>query len=43
MRYVPGLDAEIAIRLLMRKHNIDRYEALRIYLRQRKELADALG
>tara|TARA_R100001015_G_C4556231_1_gene117005 strand:- start:410 stop:538 length:129 start_codon:yes stop_codon:yes gene_type:complete len=42
MRQVPGIDAEIAIRLLMRQRNIDRNEALLIYLQQRKDLADSL-
>ena len=42
MKQVLGLDAEIAIRLLMRQHNIDREEALLIYLEQRKRLADSL-
>ena len=42
MKQVPGLDAEIAIRLLMRQRNIDRNEALLIYLQQRRDLADSL-
>ena len=42
MKHVPGLDAEVAIRLLMRKHNIDREKALLIYLKQRKDLANSL-
>lgn len=42
MRHVPGLDAEVAIRLLMRQRNIDREEALLIYLQQRKDLAESL-
>ena len=37
-----GLDAEIAIRLLMRQHRINREEALLIYLKQRKDQADSL-
>lgn len=42
MKQVLGLDAEIAIRLLMRQRNIDREEALLIYLQQRKDLAESL-
>ena len=42
MKHVPGLDAEVAIRLLMRKHNIDREKALLIYLQQRRDQADSL-
>jgi|TARA_R100000149_G_scaffold50724_1_gene21253 hypothetical protein len=42
MKHVQGLDAEVAIRLLMRQRNIDREEALLIYLQQRKELAESL-
>ncbi len=42
MKHIPGLDAEAAIRLLMRQHNIDREKALRIYLQQRKDRADSL-
>ena len=42
MKHVPGLDAEAAIRLLMRQRNIDREEALLIYLQQRKDLAESL-
>jgi len=42
MRHVPGLDAEAAIRLLMRQRNIDREKAVLIYLQQRKDLAESL-
>ena len=42
MKHVPGLDAELAIRLLMRQHKIDREKALLIYLQQRKDQADSL-
>lgn len=42
MKQVLGLDAEIAIRLLMRQRNINREEALLIYLQQRKDLAESL-
>tara|TARA_R100000329_G_scaffold123714_1_gene102230 strand:+ start:1225 stop:1353 length:129 start_codon:yes stop_codon:yes gene_type:complete len=42
MKHIPGLDSEIAIRLLMRKLNIDREKALLIYLQQRKDSADSL-
>ena len=42
MKHIPGLDAEIAIRLLMRQRKIDRDKALLIYLRQRKDRADSL-
>jgi hypothetical protein len=42
MKHIPGLDAEVAIRLLMRQHNIDRNKALLIYLQQRKDRTDSL-
>jgi hypothetical protein len=42
MKHIPGLNAEVAIRLLMRQHNIDREKALRIYLQQRKDQTDSL-
>ena len=42
MSHVPGLDAEAAIRLLMRQHNIKREKALLIYLQQRKDQIDSL-
>ena len=42
MKHLPGLDAEVAIRLLMRQLRINREEALLIYLKQRKDQADSL-
>ena len=42
MKHLPGLDAEVAIRLLMRQHRINREEALLIYLKQRKDQAESL-
>ena len=42
MKHIPGPDAEVAIRLLMRQRNIDREKALLIYLQQRKDRIDSL-
>ena len=42
MKHIPGVDAEAAIRLLMRQHKIDRDKALLIYLQQRRDRADSL-